>query len=551
MKKTTFMKIFLLSCGLVLYAQPMNSDAQVSGLMEKQGNDEMSASIETNETNLNASSRHSLNGYELPLFSEYESVQQAVVVAEALEYLGKTPDIDEGHAEFLESSLFTKKIISDVFQLEAEEVLNEKFILTEKIELQYGDVLSWNSNNEQVECIYLGQNKILFLDTHIKEGEELENNLERVIKIDSFDRTEDTERIISVQRIKEGVELSEHGQEVVDGYAATMNVSKNEQTLNFISKIAEDAKIMGQENDIYASVMIAQAILESASGTSDLAIEPYNNIFGLKGSYEGDSVEFQTNEDIGYGKLIKKIAEFRKYPTYKESLSDYVDLIRNGFDADKDFYKNVTKEGAQNYLEATKNLTGKYATDTNYNNKLNSIIYVYNLTQYDEIEKNDELVFKIDDAKEKQDSNVVMQSKDSIPEEYKNLMSLPDYNGMDYNLSGSYPKGQCTWYVYNRMTQLGLAINDYMGNAGDWAITGESLGYKVLNEPQVGSAISFSPGVAGADEIYGHVAFVEAQGENGILISEGNVINEKTISYRIISNEIAYSPSVSYIVGNK
>ncbi|NBJ47174.1 N-acetylmuramoyl-L-alanine amidase [Enterococcus faecalis] len=547
MKKTTFMKIFLLSCGLVLYAQPMNSDAQVSGLMEKQGNDEMSASIETNETNLNASSRHSLNGYELPLFSEYESVQQAVVVAEALEYLGKTPDIDEGHAEFLESSLFTKKIISDVFQLEAEEVLNEKFILTEKIELQYGDVLSWNSNNEQVECIYLGQNKILFLDTHIKEGEELE----RVIKIDSFDRTEDTERIISVQRIKEGVELSEHGQEVVDGYAATMNVSKNEQTLNFISKIAEDAKIMGQENDIYASVMIAQAILESASGTSDLAIEPYNNIFGLKGSYEGDSVEFQTNEDIGYGKLIKKIAEFRKYPTYKESLSDYVDLIRNGFDADKDFYKNVTKEGAQNYLEATKNLTGKYATDTNYNNKLNSIIYVYNLTQYDEIGKNDELVFKIDDAKEKQDSNVVMQSKDSIPEEYKNLMSLPDYNGMDYNLSGSYPKGQCTWYVYNRMTQLGLAINDYMGNAGDWAITGESLGYKVLNKPQVGSAISFSPGVAGADEIYGHVAFVEAQGENGILISEGNVINEKTISYRIISNEIAYSPSVSYIVGNK
>ncbi len=51
--------------------------------------------------------------------------------------------------------------------------------------------------------------------------------------------------------------------------------------------------------------------------------------------------------------------------------------------------------------------------------------------------------------------------------------------------------------------------------------------------------ISFAPGTAGSDPRYGHVAFVEAVGPNGILVSEGNVYGGTTISYRVISNELA------------
>ena len=160
------------------------------------------------------------------------------------------------------------------------------------------------------------------------------------------------------------------------------------------------------------------------------------------------------------------------------------------------------------------------------------MIAVYELTKYDEA---------------KAGSGVVLQSKEAIPKEYRQLLVFPDYNGVNYNTSGSYPVGQCTWYAYNRVKQLGGSVDEYMWNGGEWGATAKRLGYKTAATPKAGYLISFSPGTAGSSTQYGHVAFVEAVGKDGILISEGNVIDGKTISYRIIPNELAYSQSVSYI----
>ncbi|HHZ8017987.1 glucosaminidase domain-containing protein [Enterococcus faecalis] len=542
MKKTTIIKLALLSCGLVLCTQPINSNAEEAESIWKEHTGLEQSEISSYTPNMGT---NNLNGYELPLFSEYEYTYQAAIVAEAINHLGETFFANESNDGSLKNSLFIEKIMKDIFQLQSEEILNERFLLTEEIELQYGDLLTWSNIIEEMKGVYIGQGKVLFLDNYSEETTEMNP----IVKIDSLDTLITDETEINVQRIKEDTQLSEYGQELVDNYAVTTKISKNEQTSNFISEIAEEAKSLAQEHNMFASVMIAQAILESASGSSELSVSPYHNIFGIKGEYEGTSIELQTFEDNGLGEMVEELAVFRSYPTYNESLLDYVYLIENGLDADSDFYKNVKKDGARNYLEATNNLTGKYATDSKYYDKLNSIIYVYNLTQYDVESQNIEFNLEVAATRINEGSNLVVQSKESIPEEYKNLMTLPDYNGMDYNLSGSYPKGQCTWYVYNRMSQLGLTIDDYMGNGGDWGTTGSSLGYKILSKPQVGSAISFSPGTAGANETYGHVAFVEAQGENGILISEGNVVSEEVISYRVIPNEVAYSPAVSYIVG--
>ncbi|MFW7395502.1 glucosaminidase domain-containing protein, partial [Vagococcus fluvialis] len=87
--------------------------------------------------------------------------------------------------------------------------------------------------------------------------------------------------------------------------------------------------------------MIAQVILETGSGTSKLSQSPNYNLFGIKGSYKGQSANFYTNEDNGKGQLYTIQASFRKYPSYKESFEDYAELLTNEKEGNGRFYKGV------------------------------------------------------------------------------------------------------------------------------------------------------------------------------------------------------------------
>ncbi|EPN5991617.1 glucosaminidase domain-containing protein [Enterococcus faecalis] len=168
---------------------------------------------------------------------------------------------------------------------------------------------------------------------------------------------------------------------------ANFVVQENASTSEFIRKIGEEARVIGQRHELYASVMIAQAILESGSGNSALAAPPNYNLFGIKGAYQGQSVSFPTQEDDGKGKMTTIHADFRQYPSYKESLTDYSKLIINGLAGNPTFYHGVLKANTTNYQQATKFLTGRYATDTYYDKKLNALIETYQLTEYDQEKK--------------------------------------------------------------------------------------------------------------------------------------------------------------------
>lgn len=159
---------------------------------------------------------------------------------------------------------------------------------------------------------------------------------------------------------------------------------KNQSTQEFIDKISEFAAEIGAEKDLYASVMIAQAILESGSGNSSLSSEPNYNLFGIKGTFENQSVALLTLEDDGSGNYYQITGEFRKYPSYKESLEDYSKLLTGGTSFNASFYSGTWKSNTTSYKDATAFLTGKYATDTRYAEKLDQLIETYDLTQYDD-----------------------------------------------------------------------------------------------------------------------------------------------------------------------
>ncbi|KYC80788.1 phage tail protein [Bacillus licheniformis] len=154
---------------------------------------------------------------------------------------------------------------------------------------------------------------------------------------------------------------------------------------DFIKEIAPDAQRVYKKYDILASLIIAQACLESGWGTSELA-QKGKNLFGIKGTYNGQYVLMWTTEYDKNGNATKVQARFRKYPSWYESVQDLARLYINGTSWDPDHYKAVV--GEKDYKKATAALVeAEYASDPNYATKLNSIIFTYKLTHYDSVDE--------------------------------------------------------------------------------------------------------------------------------------------------------------------
>lgn len=151
----------------------------------------------------------------------------------------------------------------------------------------------------------------------------------------------------------------------------------------FINIIAQQAKSVADANDLYVSVMIAQAIIESGWGSSTLSKAPNYNLFGIKGSYNGQTVYMSTLEYLN-GQWVTKNEPFKKYPSFAESFADNAATLRNvSFQSGVYYYSGAWKSNTKSYRDATAWLTGRYATDPNYASKLNSIIEMYRLTRFD------------------------------------------------------------------------------------------------------------------------------------------------------------------------
>lgn len=165
--------------------------------------------------------------------------------------------------------------------------------------------------------------------------------------------------------------------EQVTARLCTQKTADDETRKQFISIMVEKCQTRCTAARLLPSLCIAQACLESAYGTSELAYYA-NNLFGIKqgSGWTGGVYSKQTQEWDG-SKYIIINAPFRKYATMVACVEDYIAKLTG-----MDRYKNLV--GCTDIATACKYiLEDGWATYPTYTDSLMSIVKLYNLTQYD------------------------------------------------------------------------------------------------------------------------------------------------------------------------
>jgi lysozyme len=155
----------------------------------------------------------------------------------------------------------------------------------------------------------------------------------------------------------------------------------------FIDLYKQDAVDACYGTGLFPSVMMAQAILESGWGKSQLSSQ-YNNFFGIKCQCKacqcyltGSYVNMPTTEEVN-GETQHINADFRTYSTPFDGFVDRINFLKSN-----PRYKNVFT-AVNPYDQAQSLLDAGYATESNYASQLDDIINKNNLLDVDDMPAN-------------------------------------------------------------------------------------------------------------------------------------------------------------------
>lgn len=181
-----------------------------------------------------------------------------------------------------------------------------------------------------------------------------------------------------------GTVLFMAGYSITEGYSSSLGTTQESVALgkeqSFIQLILPVSQKMYELYNVRPSVSIAQAILESDWGESELAAD-YNNLYGRKTADLSRAVLMETSE-FANGEWIIIHDHFKVYQNVTESIEDHALLMVNGTDWNPELYHPVLE--AATYEEASHALQqAGYATDPTYPQKLIDLIERYELYKYD------------------------------------------------------------------------------------------------------------------------------------------------------------------------
>ena len=193
----------------------------------------------------------------------------------------------------------------------------------------------------------------------------------------------------------------------------------NRNTLNYIRKWAPLAVREMHTYKIPASITLAQGILESGSGKSQLAAKSKNH-FGIKchTGWKGGRVY---HDDDARGEC------FRKYQFVESSYEDHSKFLTQ-----RRRYAFLFSYGSKNYKKWAKGLKkAGYATDPKYPRKLISLIENYELYKFDDVRKKD--LKYVDTKPKKQKPKKVKASRRYTVKRGDTLYSISRRFGMTVN----------------------------------------------------------------------------------------------------------------------
>lgn len=166
---------------------------------------------------------------------------------------------------------------------------------------------------------------------------------------------------------------------------------KNLSEADVIAKVGPLFTADQKASGILASVSLAQFILESGYGKSELA-QNANNCFGMKKSlsgntwggsaWDGTSIYTKKTQEYENGAYVTVTADFRKYPSVEKFIADHSDYLLGAKNGSRLRYDGL--KGCTDYKKAVQIIKdGGYATSPTYVENLCSIIEKWKLTQYD------------------------------------------------------------------------------------------------------------------------------------------------------------------------
>lgn len=153
--------------------------------------------------------------------------------------------------------------------------------------------------------------------------------------------------------------------------ASMASAQRNKAYEEYIKKYRSIAVDEMKHYRIPASITLAQGLLESGAGRSQLARKS-NNHFGIKcgGSWDGRSVRYTDDAPNECFRAYKHVKDsYRDHSKFLRSGARYAFLFRLKITDYKGWAKGLKKAG--------------YATDPNYANRLINIIETYDLDKYD------------------------------------------------------------------------------------------------------------------------------------------------------------------------